>query len=200
MLRTHPHPAEDTLAAQLQARVQPFIRRLVRDPHEAEEVLSQTLLAFMDHTRARGLPRRPEAWALQVAWNKVIDLRRRRRASVDATPNLSDLPAPDLRPQAELRDWLESGMAHLSETDRALLHLRYTEGLDDRTIARILACPRGTVARRLHNARRRLGDVLSRIGGGLEVAGALTLLGLLGSPARAAITPASAGLSLGAWP
>ncbi len=61
----------------------------------------------------------------------------------------------------DVKDALES----LAATDRAMLLLRYQEGLDYRSMAEVLGCAEGTIASRLNRARQRLRDLLA---GGYE--------------------------------
>jgi RNA polymerase sigma-70 factor, ECF subfamily len=140
--------------------VRRFLRRVV-GADRAEDLASDTMLALLEYAGGRRV-RRPVSFALRVAWNKAVDLLRKRGGrETTADPEvLASIPAPDPARIAELREWLDSGLARLSAEDRALLHLRYDEGLDYRDLARALGVPTGTVGRRLHDARRRLASVL----------------------------------------
>lgn len=51
---------------------------------------------------------------------------------------------------------LQAALADLSERDRRLLEMRYEEDLTQKTIARRLGIPEGTVKVRLHRARNKL--------------------------------------------
>jgi RNA polymerase sigma-70 factor (ECF subfamily) len=187
-------PTQDPTIEEAQERVRGFVRRLVSNSHDCEEIVSQTLLALLEQIRTQRRVRKPQAWALRVAWNKVVDLRRRQRRSVERGQDVAHLPAKDTHRNRELREWLDAGLSYLPEADRALLHLRYSEELSDRDIAHVIGCPRGTVARRLHDARRRLGEMLERLDAGVSVASVLLLMGALGSLSsrtQAAMTLAS---------
>lgn len=157
--------------AEVAGPVRRFLRRIV-GAERAEDLASDTMLTLLEYAGKRRV-RRPVSFALRVAWNKAVDLLRRdggreRPAGSDA---LEAVPADDRARIAELREWLDAGLARLSAEDRALLHLRYDEGLEYRDLARTFAVPVGTVGRRLHEARRRLAAALraSDEGRGLSI-------------------------------
>ncbi|MEK7730641.1 MAG: RNA polymerase sigma factor, partial [Planctomycetota bacterium] len=57
---------------------------------------------------------------------------------------------------------VEDALAQLPPDDRAIVLLRYQEGLDYRTIAEVTGFPEGTVASRLNRARERLRNILKQ--------------------------------------
>ena len=54
---------------------------------------------------------------------------------------------------------VEDALARLPPDDRAIVLLRYQEGLDYRTITEVTGVPEGTVASRLNRARERLRNI-----------------------------------------
>jgi RNA polymerase sigma-70 factor (ECF subfamily) len=62
--------------------------------------------------------------------------------------------------RVEERERITKALATLSEDHRAIIMLSDLEGLSYREIAEVLSIPMGTVMSRLHNARKRLRDVL----------------------------------------
>src|SRR5262249_4558982 len=76
---------------------------------------------------------------------------------------------------AELRPVLDEELNRLAERHRAPVVLCYLEGLTNEEAARQLACPVGTLKTRLAQARRLLGDRLTR--GGLALAAGLAVGG-----------------------
>ncbi|TXD74590.1 RNA polymerase subunit sigma-70, partial [Mitsuaria sp. TWR114] len=69
-------------------------------------------------------------------------------------------PFFDDGPDRELRDWVRHGLAALSLEQRTTVELAYCQGESCEEIARIMACPSGTVKARLVRAREKLKDVL----------------------------------------
>ncbi|HYC76011.1 MAG TPA: sigma-70 family RNA polymerase sigma factor, partial [Planctomycetota bacterium] len=156
---------EEALLLVVRNPVRRFVRRLVAEPALAEDAASETLLAVMERLRAGLRLRRPVSFALQVAWTKALEVRR--RASRDLQAEVPERPhVADPASTAELRDWLDSGLAALEPVDRALLHLRYVEDLSYRELGHVLGEPVGTIGRRLHDARVALKDRLERAGRG----------------------------------
>jgi RNA polymerase sigma-70 factor (ECF subfamily) len=105
--------------------------------------------------RAFGTERVPEE-----EWERVV-------ADEGGTPDESAA-------RVEERERITKALATLSEDHRTIIMLSDLEGLSYREIAEVLAIPMGTVMSRLHNARKRLRDVLGPL---LVLVFALLLLG-----------------------
>src|SRR5207248_11629962 len=100
-------------------------------------------------------------------------------------PHATECPAWD-----ELRSALDEELNRLPEKQRAPAVLCYLEGLTNEEAARQLACPVGTLKTRLAQARRLLGERLTRRG--LALAAALAAGGgALPAGASAAAVPAA---------
>ena len=107
-------------------------------------------------------------WLYRIAVNEGLQFlrrlqRERQRSSPPARPR-SGLPtevatADPVDPLIARLD-VSAALLALSPDDRAVLLLRYQEGLDYRRMATALDCAAGTVASRLHRARARLGQLL----------------------------------------
>jgi RNA polymerase sigma-70 factor (ECF subfamily) len=92
---------------------------------------------------------------------------------------------PDVEAKrAEERQRITRALAALPEHHRTIIMLSDLEGLSYREIAEVLDIPMGTVMSRLHNARKRLRDVL----GPLLAALLLAVLATLAAPAAEAQT------------
>ena len=63
-------------------------------------------------------------------------------------------------PAAETKRAIWAALDQLTPRQRAAIVLRYYCDLDDQRMAELLACPPGTVRRRLHDARHRLRRLL----------------------------------------
>ena len=57
---------------------------------------------------------------------------------------------------------LSQALLRLSGERRALIKLRYVEGLEVREMAEILGIPEGTVKSRLYSARQQIRDIMER--------------------------------------
>lgn len=143
-----------------------FLRRIVSDSVEAEDLLQQTFLKVyrksLDHCQIRNF----SSWVFTVAANLARDeLRRRARVDkktysleereVEPTRGWRGTPA-DRAAQSELRERIEDAVASLDEIYRMVFVLRDIEGMSYEEIANILNIRIGTVKSRLNRARLRL--------------------------------------------
>jgi RNA polymerase sigma factor (sigma-70 family) len=98
----------------------------------------------------------PSGWVYRVAINHARRLARRRSMEERLFRRLA--PPPDLpAPAGEIWALVES----LPQRQRQVVMLRYVAGLPEREIGTALGISRGTVSSTLHDARQRLGNLLS---------------------------------------
>src|SRR4051794_39658614 len=138
-------------------------RLLVRDAHDAEDVVQDAYLRAVRHFDGfHGGDAR--AWLLTIVRRTCYTWLKRRRTQPAATEfdeeaHSGDLPAEDpeaLLLQGDLREALSRAVAGLPIEFREVLLLRDVQGLSYREIAEVVGVPVGTVMSRLARARRRL--------------------------------------------
>jgi RNA polymerase sigma factor (sigma-70 family) len=142
--------------------------RLVRQPHDAEDV---TAMVFLEAWRRRDAVRVVDgsiiAWLLVTANNTVHNLQRasrRHRAALarmsgpDREPDHADGVDTDLD-NRERDKRLHDAFATLSTAAQNVITLCVLEELPLAEAARTLGVPVGTVKSRLSRAKRRLGDL-----------------------------------------
>jgi RNA polymerase sigma-70 factor, ECF subfamily len=141
-------------------RVYAYVMSLLRDRSSAEDVTAQ---AFERAYRKRGSYRPArgsmEAWLFGIARNAALDeLRRRgRRAGLEHEP--ADQAAPSAEDHAELalrREVVRAAMAVLDGHERDLLSLKFSGGLSNAEIARVLGMSETNAGTRLHRALTKL--------------------------------------------
>jgi RNA polymerase sigma factor (sigma-70 family) len=141
-------------------RVYAYVMSLLRDRSSAEDVTAQ---AFERAYRKRGSYRPArgsmEAWLFGIARNAALDeLRRRgRRAGMEREP--ADETAPSAEDHAELalrREVVRAAMAVLDGHERDLLSLKFSGGLTNAEIARVLGMSETNAGTRLHRALTKL--------------------------------------------
>jgi RNA polymerase sigma-70 factor (ECF subfamily) len=145
-----------------------MLLRLSRDAAEAEDLFQETFLRVLRSSRHFDPSRRFRPWLFAIAINLARD--RARRMARPTTPRISengDLPEPAGREplsgseneRIRCTD-LQTALGELPESSRAVVLLRYFEGMDEVEIAAAVGIPRGTVKSRLHRAVRTLRDRL----------------------------------------
>ncbi|WP_426624866.1 RNA polymerase sigma factor [Leifsonia sp. McL0607] len=149
-------------------RVYGHALRLVRQPHDAEDV---TAVVFLEAWRRRDAVRVLDgsiiAWLLVTANNTVRNLERSKRRHRDALarmwsesihqPDHADGVADDLDNQERDRR-VRDAFTTLSTADQNVITLCVLEELPLAEAARALGVPVGTIKSRLSRAKRRLGD------------------------------------------
>jgi len=142
-----------------------YVRGLVHDEYEAEDVTQMVFLKLM-----WTLPSFDErqgsftGWLLRVARNLTIDTIRRRRAIPSGDLLIADRPWDDAGRRCALA--LQDALAALSEDQRQVLVLRQVVGLRPREIATRLARTEGSVHALHHRARTAVRATLTRMEAG----------------------------------
>jgi len=146
---------------------------MLRDKAEAEDVTQETFVrAWQSLARFEGNSQ-PYTWLYRIAVNlslNVIRARKTRRPAAEADDPRVDAwllaqggnttnPA-DTSARKQLALALCDGIDSLSDTLRTTLLLVCVEGLKLDAVSEILGCPEGTVAWRVHEARRKLREYL----------------------------------------
>jgi len=165
--------AFEPLVQKYRQRVYRLAYNVLRDPEEAWDVSQD---AFIRAYQALSSFRGESAfytWLFRIVMNVARD-RARQHAARGRAFGTERVPeedwdralvdrgtAPDTNAaQVEERERIARALSTLSEPHRAIIMLSDLEGLSYREIAEVLNIPMGTVMSRLHNARRRLRDVL----------------------------------------
>jgi RNA polymerase sigma-70 factor, ECF subfamily len=141
-----------------------YIRSVVRDHHEAED-LTQTV--FVKLTRVIGKYQEREvpffAWLLRVARNVALDHLRSNRSTPVEEVRGSDASVCDPSSSSPLRD-LQEALDRLPQAQREVLVLRHIAGLSPMEIAQLTGRSEGSVHGLHHRGRRTLIDELTAMG------------------------------------
>jgi RNA polymerase sigma-70 factor, ECF subfamily len=141
-------------------RVYAYVASLLRDRAAAEDVTAQ---AFERAYRKQAgyKPRRGsrEAWLFGIARNAALDelRRRKRRARLETEP--ADDVAPDADEAVELalqRETVRAALGVLDGRERDLLALKFSAGLSNAEIARVLGVSETAAGTRLHRTLTKL--------------------------------------------
>ncbi|QNN20715.1 sigma-70 family RNA polymerase sigma factor [Planctomycetales bacterium ZRK34] len=152
---------------QAQPGILAFLRTLVRDPVEVDDLLQEVAyraaMRFDDYD-----PTRPfVAWAIGIARLVVLEWRRRRQRDplvldADAIARLADAYAARLPDLERGRLALESCIQKATPSARRLLDLRYRHDMSPADIAAELNSTPASVSSMLHRAREVLRQCIQR--------------------------------------
>lgn len=161
-----------------QQRIFRLAMHMLHDTTEAQDVTQETFVrAYQALSRFQGNSQ-PYTWLYRIAVNlslNIIRMRKSRRSEVDdddprieawlSVHGSSGLRGPAVaNEQRELAKALCEGIDQLSETLRTTLLLVAVEGVGQAQAAEVLGCSEGTVAWRVHEARRKLRLHLAHLG------------------------------------
>jgi RNA polymerase sigma-70 factor, ECF subfamily len=151
--------------------------RVVRDPHQAEEVVQEALIKAYRALDGFELRSSFYTWLYKIVVNLALDRRRRdgRAPSVEWDDRVADrvdpravTPGggdPELASRRrEVREFVAQGVQELPDAQREVLLLREVEGLSYEEIAETMQISKGTVMSRLHYARKKMVAFLTQCG------------------------------------
>jgi RNA polymerase sigma-70 factor (ECF subfamily) len=153
--------AQQELYVRTSERIYRILLRLARDPERAFDLAQETYLkAFSKITQFDGRSSLA-TWLYRIAVNEALYAARRATVADSAAQVLgSTEPTGSEDDSLTTRLDVTEALAQLPEADRAILALRYQEGLDYAAIAEITGLADGTIASRLNRARNRLREFL----------------------------------------
>jgi RNA polymerase sigma-70 factor (ECF subfamily) len=141
-----------------------YARSIVRNDHDAEDVVQQVFTRMMTAIQSyeqRSVPF--SAWLLRITHNMAIDYVRRRTPIVDEL----ERPVAEDRPQFEshqLRGALQEALTELPDVQREILVLRHLGGYSPGEIAERLGRSENSVHGLHHRGRRALQRALTQAG------------------------------------
>jgi RNA polymerase sigma factor (sigma-70 family) len=168
-------------------------RRVLNDAHDAEDAFQATFLVLV---RRAGVVRNGGLlgpWLYGVAYRTALSARSERSRRRRHERRVAAMPEAEPAAEAawtDLRPVLDEEVQRLPEKYRVPVVLCYLEGKTYEEAARLLGCPKGTVATRLARARGRLQVRLAGRGVALSAGLLATVLAL---EARATVPAALAG-------
>ncbi len=154
-----------------QKRIYRLALHLTKSAPEAEDVTQETFVRAYQAIKRFDGRSEPFTWLYRIAVNLSLNQIRARKtklraSTLDDDPRIEGLltesrggeerdPASNTH-RKHLAEALLSGVDSLSETLRTTLVLVCIDGVSHEDAAEVLGCPSGTVAWRIHEARRKL--------------------------------------------
>jgi RNA polymerase sigma factor (sigma-70 family) len=186
------HPAFAEIVRRHGPKVYASCRRILGDPHSAEDAAQAAFLVLTRKAAALHSGRCLADWLFWTAKNCALNMRRarlrRKRHEQEAAMPRQETVAADAR-WSEVRPHLDLALAALPARQREAAVLHYLYGKSQAEIARETGCPPSTVGRRLTSALEKMRRRLSSVGVSLSASA------LSGLAARAAAADAPAGLA-----
>lgn len=178
--RTGNAQAFGTIVERYQKRIFRLAYHIVRSGAEAEDVTQEVFVrAYQALDRFDGRSE-PFTWLYRIAVNLSLNTIRSRKTRRDAVP--ADDPRVEgllleqrssqgadparIAQERQIAKALCEGIDALSDTLRTTLVLVCIDGMGHEEAAKVLDCPEGTVAWRVHEARRKLREHLDKQGFG----------------------------------
>lgn len=134
----------------------------------AEEIAQSTFCTVAAKIGAYSEIGKFEAWLFRIAMNRLRDEMRRRKRQAKPVEDKSLAALADTGRESPLEaldpaalDQLRRAVAHLSDAEQRIIHLRWFAQLSFKQIADLLEQPLGTVLARHHRALKRLKEALS---------------------------------------
>ena len=161
--------AFDTLCLTLEARLFSYVRHMLKDRCEAEDITQEALLRLYVAAREGRVKAGPRAYAFSTAHNLVVDFLRRSCRSARPEGEVQDVSGPrneasQSTEQGMLREEIEKALATLPDTQRSALMLREFGQLNYGEIAQALGASLDQVKVWIYRARKSLAQVLDRHG------------------------------------
>ena len=176
-LRAGEPAAFEIFVRQYQDRVWGFCVRMLADEEEALDVVQEIFVSIHRAFDAFRADAKLSTWVYRVAKNHCLNrIKYLKRRGKGRTREVGDVSEGELaaasgdvaRPDESLerdaaKDLVHRALAELDDEQRAVVVLRDIEGLSYDEIAAVTELAEGTVKSRLHRARERLGEILTRL-------------------------------------
>jgi RNA polymerase sigma factor (sigma-70 family) len=146
-----------------------FAYRLLRDRHDAEDLVQDVLTKLYPRTAELAGVEVLRPWLLRVVYRQFVDVlrrQRRRAATIDEDPAVAVEaldPTPGPEQQVAVRQGAErvrAALQSLNEDQRLLVMLHLQDGYTLAELAATLEVPIGTLKSRLHRAKAQLKEAL----------------------------------------
>ncbi|WP_419804670.1 RNA polymerase sigma factor [Terriglobus sp.] len=141
---------------------------VLRNQHEAEDVVQDTFVRVLQHRRDLPAVRDERVWLLRIAWNLALDRRRRVRPDQMDSPFAEMLaarlvPADRALEEAERLRRVLLAMDALPRAERAALLLSAVDEMSTAEVAAVIGKSESAVRALLFRARTRLKERLTEM-------------------------------------
>jgi len=160
------HDAIEAVARDSYGRLVAYIASRTGDIADAQDALSEALVAALETWPTNGVPDKPEAWLLHVARNRLIDASRREQIRRDAEPSLQQLAEEteatttdhESFPDERLKLLFVCAHPAIDPAARTPLMLQAVLGIDAARIASAFLVSPAAMSQRLVRAKNKIRD------------------------------------------
>jgi RNA polymerase sigma factor (sigma-70 family) len=160
------HDAIEAVARDSYGRLLAYIASRTGDIADAQDALSEALVAALENWPTNGVPDKPEAWLLHVARNRLIDASRREQTRRNAEPLLLQLAeeaeatttAHQSFPDERLKLLFVCAHPAIDVAARTPLMLQVVLGIDAAKIASAFLVSPAAMSQRLVRAKTKIRD------------------------------------------
>src|SRR5438128_1918911 len=160
------HDAIEAVARDSYGRLVAYIASRTGDIADAQDALSEALVAALETWPTNGVPHKPEAWLLHVARNRLIDASRREQTRRDAEPSLQQLAEEtegtttdhESFPDERLKLLFVCAHPAIDPAARTPLMLQAVLGIDAARIASAFLVSPAAISQRLVRAKNKIRD------------------------------------------
>jgi len=156
--------AFEGFCTQVEGRLLSYVRGLVRDPEEAEDIAQEALFRLYRTVReGRMKSGSPRSLLFTIAHNLSMDYHRRQKkiVSIESVRKAASLNTAE---RALLREQIDLALANLPQNHRAALMLREFGELNYREIADTLGATLDQIKVWIHRGRKQLAELLDTDG------------------------------------
>jgi len=139
--------------------------RMLSNSQAAEDAAQESFWRAYKNLQRYDEERPFVTWLLSIAAHYCIDQQRRKRLASINLDEIIEFSAEDPAPNpesavisTEFKDEVQWQLAQLSESDRAILILRYFHGFSEEEICQTLSLSKSAVKSRLHRARLHMAE------------------------------------------
>ena len=134
-----------------------FILSILKNHHDAEDVMQDTYLKIRECAHLYKSMGKPMAWVFTIARNCALMKIRQKKKMVELTPR-EDVDETGFDQVSDLEDRLvlEAAFSVLSDTERQIVMLHAVSGIKHREIAMVLELPLSTVLSKYARALSKL--------------------------------------------
>jgi RNA polymerase sigma factor (sigma-70 family) len=159
------HDAVEAVARDSYGRLLAYISSRTGDIADAQDALSEALVAALENWPTNGVPDKPEAWLLHVARNRLIDASRREQTRREGEPWLQQLAEEaeqttqhDSFPDERLKLLFVCAHPAIDVAARTPLMLQVVLGIDAAEIASAFLVSPAAMSQRLVRAKTKIRD------------------------------------------